>query len=686
MTLLLIPAGIAWAWPVVPIDSIQWVPIGGDSSRYAGDSVVTGGMVTAGSGAFYAGAGVTFYMEDPAGGPWSGVMAYAADPSAYPTVLPGDSIKFTCLVNEYQSPDPFANESMTELLINPTTFQFPAYGLPEPEPVVVLAGEIDSTSGRDSNAEQFEAVFIRVNHITVDSLINYTGTSEWICHDSLGDSVCVREASDSIPNSFRPPAGTQFDYVQGVVYHRFGVYSLQPRYMRDMRFANGAPLATISHSPEYPLVGEMVTFTATAVDDQPIPQDSVKLIYRWNLGGWTEVPMTRVGTTDNYTFQLPSPVAGWKLDYYVHVRDNEGHATNEPSEAPFGFHYYVIQQAREMTIAQARVDANADWIPDLLDSAVIVTGIATSSNFSTSQTDFYMQQAGAGIEVYYPTLQIVVNPGDSVRVNGIVKQVNGKTRIQTYADDRITILGTGTLPAPTIINCHEVRYNGEVYEGTLVKVLNSKILPSPPSPDPWPTIGLSATLYLSDLPADTADLFISSTTDIDGQPQVQEKADIVGIMSQYDTYPPYNGWWELMPRTYFDFVWIEPQTGCAYVPGDVNGRGGFTGLDVVYAVAFLKGGAPPTIDCNPPCSQRTNPPGPLPDPFYAQGDVNASCSFTGLDVTYMVGYLKGGPVPRPCPDCMPQVRTAPSNDTPTVMPKAPQLIAPQGKSTSSSAQ
>ncbi|HBZ01317.1 MAG TPA: hypothetical protein DEO84_08380, partial [candidate division Zixibacteria bacterium] len=31
--------------------------------------------------------------------------------------------------------------------------------------------------------------------------------------------------------------------------------------------------------------------------------------------------------------------------------------------------------------------------------------------------------------------------------------------------------------------------------------------------------------------------------------------------------------------------------------------------------------------------------------------VNGSCSFSGLDVTYMVRYFKGGEAPFSCPDC-----------------------------------
>jgi hypothetical protein len=35
------------------------------------------------------------------------------------------------------------------------------------------------------------------------------------------------------------------------------------------------------------------------------------------------------------------------------------------------------------------------------------------------------------------------------------------------------------------------------------------------------------------------------------------------------------------------------------------------------------------------------------------GDVNGSCSYNGLDITYGVAYFKGGPGPTNCVDCPP---------------------------------
>jgi hypothetical protein len=70
----------------------------------------------------------------------------------------------------------------------------------------------------------------------------------------------------------------------------------------------------------------------------------------------------------------------------------------------------------------------------------------------------------------------------------------------------------------------------------------------------------------------------------------------------------------------------RPDFSPRYVAGDVNGSGSVNGVDVVYLVSYLKGGPPP------------------PDPIL-RADANGSCSVNGIDVVYLVSYLKGGPPP-----------------------------------------
>lgn len=69
----------------------------------------------------------------------------------------------------------------------------------------------------------------------------------------------------------------------------------------------------------------------------------------------------------------------------------------------------------------------------------------------------------------------------------------------------------------------------------------------------------------------------------------------------------------------------------SFLPGDANGNDVVNGVDVVYLVQYLKGG-------------------PAPVPMLS-GDANGSCSVNGLDVTYMVIYFKGWGLPPFAGDC-----------------------------------
>jgi len=78
-----------------------------------------------------------------------------------------------------------------------------------------------------------------------------------------------------------------------------------------------------------------------------------------------------------------------------------------------------------------------------------------------------------------------------------------------------------------------------------------------------------------------------------------------------------------------DSVCVE---ACAsnLVRGDANGSGSLNGLDVIYLVAYFKGGASICLGC------------------LCQGDVNNSGNVNGLDVTYLVAYFKFGGALDPC--------------------------------------
>jgi hypothetical protein len=92
---------------------------------------------------------------------------------------------------------------------------------------------------------------------------------------------------------------------------------------------------------------------------------------------------------------------------------------------------------------------------------------------------------------------------------------------------------------------------------------------------------------------------------------------------------------------------IGAYSRCLYTAGDVNGNLTTNGLDVIYAVNYLKGiGPAPPDSCD--CQQYGM--------IYSAADANGNCEFNGLDIIYTVNYLKGiGPAPQGCPSCPPSM-------------------------------
>jgi hypothetical protein len=563
MGFLLGAASLYAQYPSVTIAQIQEVPLGLDSSTYCGDTIHVCGTIIGGTGLYYAGSGVSFYMEMQEGGPWSGIMAYNVVREGFPSLIPGDAICFDALVDEYNWVDTILSRftsNMTELWIIPGTFVFESFGNPEPTPISITADVIDSTDGSDSLAEQYEGVYVRVNDVTVDTVIMYTSTSEWLCHDPTGHHLMVREASDSI--SFLPTAGMTFAYVQGVLYDRFGAYHLQPRYIRDMQLPVGGPIiSNVSSNPPFPINNGSGDADSVVVRANVVGPDSITnvwIYYRFNLGNWQSVAMTP-STNYFYTFTFPPLPGGYRVDYYVRARDIDGDTSKFPDQAPISFLGFEFQNPTVMTIAQARADANHDFLPDLASNAVVLTGVASTSNFSTTTTNFFMQSDGAAINVFLSSQLININIGDSIKASGIVGQYTGKTQLQVYKASRITNFGTIGHLDTLQINCSSLADSiGEQNEGLLAVIPSADILDTP---DTWPIIGYSATMTIYDY-SDSAMLRIESTTDIPGQSRPDTAKQIIGIIGQYDTSPPYKSGYQMQPRRILDFqqAFVPPPT------------------------------------------------------------------------------------------------------------------------------
>ncbi|SVA38285.1 uncharacterized protein METZ01_LOCUS91139, partial [marine metagenome] len=243
-----------------------------DISYMDGDTVLLEGIVTMPTGLSYAGSGVKFIFADINGGPWSGILSYDPDSSAFPILFEGDLIQATGFISEYTT----GPANMTELFIT--------------EPVNILDFEqplpvVDTVNTGDlrwpTEAEQWGNVMVRIEdgYVTDNDLLYEVFEVD----DGTG-GVLVDDDSDSIQAYFGevgpPSVGSLVQSVEGWLYHHYGsnddstAYKLCPLYMDDIEFGAGPPsIIDLSRDPCAPTSEDTeVTVSCVITDNSTVAE------------------------------------------------------------------------------------------------------------------------------------------------------------------------------------------------------------------------------------------------------------------------------------------------------------------------------------------------------------------------------------------------------------------------------
>ncbi len=216
-----------------------------DSSLYFADTsyywegwtdtmiVTIKGIVTVPTGLSYAGNGIKFILQDVNGGPWSSILSYNPDSSAFPVLFEGDLIKLSGRIMEFTTPGASGSASMTELFIT-QEIELIDIGLPVPEEPVIATGNLRWPT----TAEQWGNVTVKVENATI--IENNPTPYEILSINDGSGLALIDDDSDSLGTYIQPPAGSVFDEVRGWVYHHYGSYSdsstykLVPLYKEDL--------------------------------------------------------------------------------------------------------------------------------------------------------------------------------------------------------------------------------------------------------------------------------------------------------------------------------------------------------------------------------------------------------------------------------------------------------------------
>ncbi|UCF78647.1 MAG: T9SS type A sorting domain-containing protein [Candidatus Eiseniibacteriota bacterium] len=204
---------------ICPITQLQTpVGAGNDSSQYAGEQVTTSGIVTADKSVFT----THFYMEDVAGGPWSGIQVYGGIPTP---VTEGDNVVVSGFLSEYFFKTEITGVDYVNVLSS---------GNPLPGPDVVDPSAIRTGS---PTAEEYEGVFVRCERVAVVDTAGFDLFGGWSVADLTPDTVGI---AHNASYTYVPTIG-EWMHIQGPMDYAYDEFRMEPRYDADIDLTLSTP-------------------------------------------------------------------------------------------------------------------------------------------------------------------------------------------------------------------------------------------------------------------------------------------------------------------------------------------------------------------------------------------------------------------------------------------------------------
>ncbi|MBN1976442.1 MAG: DUF11 domain-containing protein, partial [Anaerolineae bacterium] len=242
-------------YPMVTIQDIQEVsdPATDDASPLLGQTVWVTGTVTAEPNDI---ASNIFVIEDPAGGPWSGLPVYRWSGFSGVSLPRGTQVRLLGKVTEYYG--------LTEFDIGGTVavLEILSTGNPVPGPDAISTASFGSSS--PATAEQWESVLVEFQDATVTN--DNLGYGEWAYDDGSGPAHADDGGMTDGDMTYEPSNGDFYLYMRGIAYYTFSEYKLEPRDDADIRLKATSP-ALGKSAPSLVAPGELFTYTLTINND-----------------------------------------------------------------------------------------------------------------------------------------------------------------------------------------------------------------------------------------------------------------------------------------------------------------------------------------------------------------------------------------------------------------------------------
>ena len=209
--------------------------------------------------------------------------------------------------------------------------------------------------------------------------------------------------------------------------------------------------------------------------------------------------------------------------------------------------------AQSVPIASIKIN-DANGVPVDIGQVFTVTGIVNSSNQFGNNGPGSIQDETAGISIFGIDFANQVNIGDSVTVTSELSQFNGLTEFDfTSAGSNLVVHSSAHETEPTVVTVDEIinqQWNGfEEFESLLIRINNVTIQASGNF--------ASGTNYNITDPTGTLTSGLRIDNDVSsiiGQSIPSSAIDIIGILGQFDTSPPYSSGYQILPRNIFDII------------------------------------------------------------------------------------------------------------------------------------
>lgn len=228
--------------------------------------------------------------------------------------------------------------------------------------------------------------------------------------------------------------------------------------------------------------------------------------------------------------------------------------SNASTDPQFPIIILDVALVQATPIADARIDDNGDFLPDLLGQTVTIKGVVTTPDFnlsSSSSSSIYVQDETAGINLYInPKPTVVPAVGDLVQITGEVAEYNGlaELAVDGSVEDNIVKLGTGTVPTPVTLTIAEFMMAPESYEGSIVLMKGLALFDGE-----WPDSGSNANLNLWD-GMDAMIMRVDKDVNVAAGGEPVWPVDVVGVIGQYDSSDPKDAGYQIFPRYYDDIT------------------------------------------------------------------------------------------------------------------------------------